>query len=1054
MKAFLATCAILLFFGAFALVYTLVQYVLPKEEANNPIPVQLAFGEKSNDTTEATSLPEDLEKERTSEVLTEAEDAVETESPARPRQTQVDLLKGSKWRYEDSGRDLGAEWREVDFDDAAWDSGHAPLGYGDDDIATVIEFGPNEKRKHVTSYFRAVFEVTKDLEETDTLATLRCDDGAIIYLNGKEVIRYNMPAGDVGYRELSLKMVSDQEESILTDYSIDSKGIKKGRNVLAAEVHQRAGVSSDLIFDLRFILTGKTSRKHLTKADQELASPDLLPTTGILSAKQSQQDVDNELKNAVATTVTKPNPIKPEPAWPAPLPNFSRKGLVAYYPFNGNARNEAGDDHHGTVVGAQLTVDRLGKANGAYQFKLGDHVKIDGLMGEPRSLTLAAWAKLEGRQGSMGAEIISIGSYVTLRMDNRQTDHNSGTGGLFFIGKKGSSYWVHSMGKKNYTGTGWHQFVFSVDASANKQITYVDGQQAAAKQNPNSIVYEGLGRNTYFGIHGSGDPEFKTGGVIDDIRVYDRALSAEEVKELFLKEKPPHPLQSGKEIEVISLDQWRERAQAGDHRAQFQMGLKAINGGDGLKRNPVMAAEWWLRAAKQGHGFAQMNLGLLHSRGALGEKNQVKAYQWAKISLLRGNRRAEQLVEKLEGELNPDSIAEAEAFVKAYKPVRENSGLEENAPASTALYAKSSALPKPMKNRSSRKARVESIASGGGRQRIYDAVSRGLEWLKANQDDDGSWGANDKRSGLPFSTDKNAMTGMALLCFLGHGQLQDSPEYGITVRRAIESLISTPPDSGITQGNRGSYSHPIRTYALCEAYAMTKQRKLKPFAEKATEAIIKGQHESGGWAYGYRKGPTAHVDLSVTGWNVQALKAATLTGLRLDGLELAMDKAMAYVKRCQDEDGKFAYKEGTSGKASLTGAGVLCLQLWKNAKSLEVQKGLEWIVSNQAGEWSKVNAYEWYYHAQACFQATGVNGGTKYWKAWNENFQEILLKTQAGDGHWPQGAHFHGDTDLYRTTMTILMLEVFYRYLPFAYVSPTADQLQLPPSPQGSSQKK
>jgi len=1044
MKAFLVTCTILLFVAVFAFVYTVAQYFSPEEEENSTTLLELGVGEKSSDTTQARSLAEDLKKEKTSEVLTEAEDALETKSPALPRQTQVDRLIGSKWKYDDSGRDLGTEWREVDFDDADWDSGYSPLGYGDDDIATVIEFGPNEKRKHITSYFRAEFEVTEDLGETDSLASLRCDDGAIIYLNGKEVIRYNMPVGDIDYRELSLEMISGQEESIFISYSIDSKDIKKGRNVLAAEVHQRAGISSDLIFDLRFILTSKPSRKHFTKEDQE-ASSSLLPTTGILSVKQLQQGSVDELKNAVVPSVTNLNPMKPKPVRSAPLPDFSRKGLVAYYPFNGNARNEADDDHHGTVVGAQLTVDRLGKANSAYQFKLGDHIKIDGLMGEPRSLTLGAWSKLEGRQGSMGAEIISIGSYVTLRMDNRQTDHHSGTGGLFFIGRKGGAYWVHSMGKANYSGTGWHQVVFTVDANANKQSTYVDGQKVAAQQNPNSIVYKGLGRNTYFGIHGSGDPAFKTSGVIDDIRVYDRALSSEEAKELFLKEKPSHPLQPGKETEVISLDEWRERAEGGDQRAQFQMGLKAMNGVAGLKRNPVMAAEWWLRAAKQGHGFAQMNLGLLHSRGALGQKNQIKAYQWAKISLLRGNQRAQQLVEKLEGELNPDSIAEVEVFVKAYKPVRENSGLEENASASTALSAIGSALPEPMKNRSNRKARVESITSGGGQQQVYDAVSRGLEWLKVNQDDDGSWGANDRKSGLPFSTDKNAMTGMALLCFLGHGQLQDSPEYGTTVHRAIESLISTPPeDSGIAQGNRGSYSHPIRTYALCEAYAMTKQRKLKPFAEKATEAIIKGQHESGGWAYGYRKGPTAHVDLSVTGWNVQALKAATLTGLRLDGLELAMDKAMAYVKRCQDNDGKFAYKEGTSGKASLTGAGVLCLQLWKNAKSLEVQKGLEWIVNNQAGEWSKVNVYEWYYHAQACFQATGVNGGAKYWRAWKENFQEILLKTQTQDGHWPQGAHFHGDTDLYRTTMTILMLEVFYRYQPLVDISPTADQLHLP----------
>ena len=78
-----------------------------------------------------------------------------------------------------------------------------------------------------------------------------------------------------------------------------------------------------------------------------------------------------------------------------------------------------------------------------------------------------------------------------------------------------------------------------------------------------------------------------------------------------------------------------------------------------------------------------------------------------------------------------------------------------------------------------------------------------------------------------------------------------------------------------------------------------------------SEHIIKGQNESGGWAYGYGKGPVVHTDLSVTGWNIQALKAAALTGISIDGLDEAMDKAIAYTKRCQDKTGKFAYKEGS-----------------------------------------------------------------------------------------------------------------------------------------------
>ncbi len=343
-------------------------------------------------------------------------------------------------------------------------------------------------------------------------------------------------------------------------------------------------------------------------------------------------------------------------------------------------------------------------------------------------------------------------------------------------------------------------------------------------------------------------------------------------------------------------------------------------------------------------------------------------------------------------------------------------------------------LPKEIEARCDPKTRINRLISKGGTHDTEKAIKRGLDWLKANQSEDGSWGAMDKNAaGNATQMDKNAATGMALLCFLGHCELTNSQAYGATVLKAIKFLTSDsnpPEDQNIGQGNRGCYSHPIRTYALCEAYTMTKIKALEGYARRAAEFVVKGQHEDGGWAYGYDKGPTAHVDLSVTGWNVQALKAAILTGIKIDGLDEAMDKAIAYTKRCQAKDGKFAYKEGSGGKVSLTGTGVLCLQLWKNASSPEATKGLEWIVNNLATEWSTVNVYEWYYHAQACFQANGVSGGPKYWKAWNKDFQGIVIDAQASDGHWPHGAHFHGDSDIYRTTMTILMLEVYYRYAP------------------------
>ena len=384
-------------------------------------------------------------------------------------------------------------------------------------------------------------------------------------------------------------------------------------------------------------------------------------------------------------------------------------------------------------------------------------------------------------------------------------------------------------------------------------------------------------------------------------------------------------------------------------------------------------------------------------------------------------------------DMNELDVKDLAPVVEAAPPSMSDAGMNNNAMKS-ALKGIGLSLPKSMQQRCDPKKRIERLRSGGGKDMTEAAIMKGLNWLKSVQDEDGGWGNKDKDDqGNPKKTDRNAMTGMALLAFLGHCELQDSPTFGPTVQKGIDFITSTPPDPAINGGS-GSYSHPIRAYALCEAYTMTKIPKLKEYAKRAAEHVINGQNESGGWAYGYGKGPVAHTDLSVTGWNIQALKAAALTGISIDGLDESMDKAIAYTKRCQDKSGKFAYKEGTGGKPSLTGTGVLCLQIWKNANSKEAQLGLDWIIANQKKEWKQINVYEWYYHAQACFQATGVSGGSTFWREWNKNFQQVVVKAQADDGHWPHGKHFHGDTDLYRTTMSILMLEVYYRYAPMSKV--------------------
>ena len=122
------------------------------------------------------------------------------------------IPRGSDWHYLDDGSDQGTAWRGVEFDDSAWSSGSAQLGYGDGDEATVVSFGPNSANKYVTTYFRKAFELG-ELERPMVLRILR-DDGAAVYINGVEVFRSNMPAGEVGYQMLAAGVAGGRRRAL------------------------------------------------------------------------------------------------------------------------------------------------------------------------------------------------------------------------------------------------------------------------------------------------------------------------------------------------------------------------------------------------------------------------------------------------------------------------------------------------------------------------------------------------------------------------------------------------------------------------------------------------------------------------------------------------------------------------------------------------------------------------------------------------------------------------------------------------------------------------
>jgi hypothetical protein len=166
-----------------------------------------------------------------------------------PPQTVAYLASTSTWWYSDLGVRPGAGWQGTGFDDSGWASGTPQFGYGDTDEATVVSFGPNAGDKYITTYLRATFDVAQP--PTAATLSLLADDGAVVYLNGVEVVRDNMPAGAITNATLAASNRSGAAENVFRTFAIDPARFVTGSNTIAVEVHQDYRGSSDLSFDVR-----------------------------------------------------------------------------------------------------------------------------------------------------------------------------------------------------------------------------------------------------------------------------------------------------------------------------------------------------------------------------------------------------------------------------------------------------------------------------------------------------------------------------------------------------------------------------------------------------------------------------------------------------------------------------------------------------------------------------------------------------------------------------------------------------------------------------------
>lgn len=233
------------------------------------------------------------------------------------------IPQGATWKYLDDGSDQGGAWRSAGYDDSAWSSGPAELGYGDGDEATIVSYGPDPNNKYRTTYFRHAFNIADAGAFSRFDLRIRRDDGAIVYLNGTEVYRTNMPGGAVTYTTAASSAIGGSDEDIFQETTVMPGLFNTGANLIAVEIHQANGTSSDISFELE--LTGSDSGVAVSRGpylqrgshDQVVVrwSTDVPTDSWVrygtvqgslnLSASQSAQTTEHELELTGLTADTK-----------------------------------------------------------------------------------------------------------------------------------------------------------------------------------------------------------------------------------------------------------------------------------------------------------------------------------------------------------------------------------------------------------------------------------------------------------------------------------------------------------------------------------------------------------------------------------------------------------------------------------------------------------------------------------------------------------------------------------------------------------------------------
>ncbi|MBX7167094.1 MAG: terpene cyclase/mutase family protein [Pirellulales bacterium] len=334
--------------------------------------------------------------------------------------------------------------------------------------------------------------------------------------------------------------------------------------------------------------------------------------------------------------------------------------------------------------------------------------------------------------------------------------------------------------------------------------------------------------------------------------------------------------------------------------------------------------------------------------------------------------------------------------------------------------------------------RASLVKGGGGSDSSEASVAMGLRWLARHQLEDGRWSLDafakadsckGRCSGAGNYSDVGA-TGLALLPLLGAGNTPTEGEYYREVEAGLRWLIKQQRPNGDLRGPGigRMYAHGQATIVLCEALALSQEGWLRKPAQKAVDFIVAAQDKRGG---GWRYSPGEPGDTSVLGWQVMALRSAQMAYLNVPEDTLAA--ATRYLDHVQTDNygGQYSYQPREFATESMSAEALLCRLYsgWEPAHP-GVRAGVNFLFQVAPPEPRDIDIYYWYYATQVMHHFGG-----EPWQQWNSVVRDTLVHTQVRDGHavgsWdPEGAFTIVGGRLYMTSLSLCILEVYYRHLP------------------------